>query len=222
MQIQIVYSKRKTISLIISNDGNLQIRAPFGTKRSTIDNIVQDKKCWIERKISEIKQIALPAKKTYNNGENFYYLGKIYELKIVKADKNSVSLLDGILLLSIKKQSNPRLVLINWYKTQALSFIKTRLNYYSNLLNCTFKSITITSAKKRLGSCDFNGNLRFSFYNILLDQAYIDYVVIHELCHLFYLNHSKNFWQKVESILPDFKQKRLWIRKNFYIIANSL
>ncbi|HEX13615.1 MAG TPA: DUF45 domain-containing protein, partial [Desulfurella acetivorans] len=69
MQIQIVYSKRKTISLIISNDGNLQIRAPFGTKRSTIDNIVQDKKCWIERKISEIKQIALPAKKTYNNGE---------------------------------------------------------------------------------------------------------------------------------------------------------
>ncbi|MGC8502392.1 M48 family metallopeptidase [Desulfurella sp.] len=222
MQIQIVYSKRKTISLIITKDANLLVRAPFGTNKSTIIKIIQDKKAWIERKIDEIKKHPLCAKKDYIDGEKFYYLGKIYELKISNANKNSVFLSDGKIFILLKKQSSTKTVLINWYKEQALNFIKTRLNYYSNLLNCTFKSVNITSAKKRLGSCDFNGNLRFSFYNILLDQAYIDYVVIHELCHLFYLNHSKNFWQKVESIMPDFKQKRLWIRKNFYIIANSL
>ncbi len=124
--------------------------------------------------------------------------------------------------LYLKKRSNPKRVLIEWYKNQAFVFFTKRLQYYKELLNCDFNTITITSAKKRLGSCDSKGNLRFSFYNILLNKDYIDYIVVHELCHLFYLDHSKAFWQMVGNIIPDFKQKRLWLRKNFHIIAYSL
>ncbi len=161
-------------------------------------------------------------KKYYRSGERFYYLGNIYKLELLNSTKNSVFIDGSAIFILIKKQANPKKILLNWYKMQALEFIKVRLAYYSNLIGCKFTSFTITSAKKRLGSCDFQGNLRFSFYNILMEKPYIDYVVVHELCHLFHLNHSKAFWQKVESIMPDFKQKRAWIKKNFFKIANSL
>ncbi|OSS42967.1 putative metal-dependent hydrolase [Desulfurella amilsii] len=222
MQAQVIFSKRKTISLIITDHADLILRVPFGTDKKLINKIIDEKKDWIERKINEIKQIKPVSKNSYQDKETFYYLGELLTLKIVNSQKNSVLIENETLLLSLKKQSKPECILIKWYKQQASKFIFQRCVYYANILGCKFKSITITSAKKRLGSCDFQRNLRFSFYNILLDEAYIDYVVVHELCHLFYLNHSKAFWQKVQSIMPDFKQKRLWLRKNFYIMVSSL
>jgi hypothetical protein len=222
MQTQIIFSKRKTISLIIKDNANLVVRAPFGTSKKLIYTIIEDKKDWIERKIREINPIKPVSKNSYQDSQMFYYLGKLLTLKIINSQKNSVFIENKTLVLNLKKQAKPKKILIEWYKKQAMNFISNCCIYYANILGCKFKSITITSAKKRLGSCDFQGNLRFSFYNILLDETYIDYIVVHELCHLFYLNHSKAFWQKVESIMPDFKQKRLWIKKNFYIMTNSL
>lgn len=222
MQVQIVFSKRKTISLIIKDNANLVVRAPFGTSKKLIYKIIEDKKDWLERKIREINTIKVVSKNSYQDGQTFYYLGKPLTLKIVNSQKNSAFIENKTFVLNLKKQSKPKNFLIKWYKKQAMNFISNRCTYYANILGCKFKSLTITSAKKRLGSCDFQGNLRFSFYNILLDKTYIDYVVVHELCHLFYLNHSKAFWQKVQSTMPDFKEKRLWLNKNFYIIANSL
>jgi predicted metal-dependent hydrolase len=222
MQTQIIFSKRKTISLIIKDNANLVVRAPFGTSKKLIYKIIEDKKEWIERKIREINCIKPVSKNSYKDGQTFYYLGKPFTLKIINSQKNSVLFENKTLVLNLKKQSKPKKILIEWYKKQAMNFISNRCAYYANILGCKFKSITITSAKKRLGSCDSKGNLRFSFYDILLDEPYIDYIIVHELCHLFYLNHSKAFWQKVESVLPDFKQKRLWVKKNFYIMVNSL
>ncbi len=221
MQIKIIYCKRKTISLQITSQLTLLVKAPIGTSQKTISSIIESNRLFIERKINEIK-IANYHKNSYESGEKFYYLGKELTLQIINANKNCISVENQTIFLYLKKRSSPRHVLLEWYKKQAFVFINERLQYYKELLNCNFNSITITSAKKRLGSCDSKGNLRFSFYNVLLSKDYIDYIVVHELCHLFYLNHSKAFWQMVENIMPDFKQKRLWLRKNFHIIAYSL
>lgn len=92
-------------------------------------------------------------------------------------------------------------------KKQAKQIIPQRVAYYANIMGLKYGRITITSARKRFGSCSSKGNLAFSYLLMLYPEEAIDYVVVHELSHLIELNHSKNFYRIVENILPDYKER---------------
>ena len=100
------------------------------------------------------------------------------------------------------------------YRDAAKEYIPKRVEYYHAFTGGQYTKITIRDQKTRWGSCSSNGTLSFSFRLMLAPPRVLDYVVVHELCHLTHMNHSKEFWNMVETILPDYKEHRKWLKEN--------
>ena len=96
----------------------------------------------------------------------------------------------------------------------ALKVISVKVKHYAGLMNVQYGRITIRNQKTRWGSCSSKGNLNFNCLLMLAPDEVVDYVVIHELCHLIEMNHSKAFWKQVEQMMPDYKKHRKWESKN--------
>ena len=99
-------------------------------------------------------------------------------------------------------------------KDEAKRVIPDRVKYYAGIMGVTFGKITIKNQKTRWGSCSSKGNLNFNCLLMLTPDKVRDYVVIHELCHLKQMNHSKMFWAEVEKVMPDYKVYRQWLSQN--------
>ena len=100
-----------------------------------------------------------------------------------------------------------------WYRIQAFKKIAERVNYYANIAQLRYKTVKLTSANKRWGSCSYKGSLNINWRLIMSPSNVLDYVVVHELVHLVEKNHSKQFWNKVQIILPDYKEYRNWLKQ---------
>lgn len=105
---------------------------------------------------------------------------------------------------------------------QALKVIPPKVAYYAKLLNVSYGRITIRNQKTRWGSCSSKGNLNFNCMLMLTPDEVVDYVVVHELCHRIEMNHSKVFWNLVESVLPDYKERRKWLKEHGAEIMNRI
>ncbi len=103
-----------------------------------------------------------------------------------------------------------------FYKEQAIDVLKERTDYYSNILKVAPKNIVIKNQKTLWGSCSSKGNINYNYKIVMAPLEILDYIVVHELCHLVYMNHSKDFWDLVESIIPDWKKRRNWLKENGY------
>ena len=113
-----------------------------------------------------------------------------------------------------EEKSHHTLALEKRYREAAKDYIPKRVEYYHQFTGGSYNKITIRDQKTRWGSCSSNGTLSFSFRLMLAPPRVLDYVVVHELCHLKHMNHSKEFWNMVESILPDYKEHRKWLKEN--------
>ena len=113
-----------------------------------------------------------------------------------------------------KEKSHQTLALEKRYRDAATDYIPKRVAYYHEFTGGNYQKITIRDQKTRWGSCSANGTLSFSFRLMMAPPRVLDYVVVHELCHLTHMNHSKDFWNMVESILPDYKEHRKWLKEN--------
>ncbi len=100
------------------------------------------------------------------------------------------------------------------YKEAARSYIPKRVAYYHAMTGGTYKRISIRDQKTRWGSCSSKGTLSFNWRLMLAPPAVLDYVVVHELCHLTHMNHSKAFWQAVEAVCPDYRNLRKWLKEH--------
>lgn len=120
------------------------------------------------------------------------------------------------------EESKPKdaatLALEKRYREAAKEYIPKRVAYYHQLTGGHYEKITIRDQKTRWGSCSATGTLSFNYRLMLAPPRVLDYVVVHELCHLTHMNHSKAFWQMVERILPDYRVYRKWLKEN----GNSL
>lgn len=210
---KIIRSKRKTIALVLTHDATLVIRAPFKTSIDYLEKLVSEKRAWIRAKLLEIQSKPKPKAKEFVNGESFFCLGKSYRLEIVDSFSVDIELKDN-LVLSQEKMLYARDVVINWYKSAAEKKIKERCEWYSSLTGYKPLSIKITGAQKRWGSSGSKGTVNFSWRLIMVPLEIIDYVIVHELVHLEQRDHSRLFWDKVKSILPDFKRRQKWLKDN--------
>ncbi len=98
--------------------------------------------------------------------------------------------------------------------TQAMKLIPQKVHYYAQIIGVTYGRITIRNQRTRWGSCSGKGNLNFNCLLLLMAEEVLDYVVVHELCHRKEMNHSARFWEEVEKILPDYRQRRKWLKDN--------
>lgn len=210
---EIVRSKRKTLALIVKPDGSVIVRAPLRATQKLIREFVASNAKWIEKKRAEALAFLPPAPKQYVPGEMFMYLGNVYPLEIVKGQRKPL-FLDESFKLAASKQDSAKLVFERWYRAQAKQILTERVRLYAGQYGLQYKKIGITSARTRWGSCSANGSLNFSWRLILAPLAVVDYVVVHELAHTVHHNHSKKFWKKVETIMPDYKERRKWLQKD--------
>jgi hypothetical protein len=209
---RIVSSKRRTIALIVENDGSVTVRAPMRMPEYSIQEFIEKHVKWVEKKKAEMRTAAPVLAKQYLPGESFLYLGKAYALEMVQDQKTKLILGDRF-RLSEAEQENAKLVFQNWYRKQAKSLILERVKYFAKIHQLHYEKITITSARTRWGSCSPKNSISFSWRLIMTPLDVVDYVVVHELAHTVHHNHSKRFWGLVEKILPDYKERRKWLRK---------
>ena len=99
-----------------------------------------------------------------------------------------------------------------WYKAQARSLLSGRVDFFAGRHAIRVGKVRISSARTRWGSCSARGTLSFTWRLVMAPPEVIDYVVVHEMCHLKEMNHSGAFWARVEAILPDYKARRKWLK----------
>jgi len=210
---EVIRSKRKTLALIVKPDGSLIVRVPLRASEKSIREFIEQHAEWIKKKQAEALATLPPAPKQYVPGEMFMFLGNAYPLEIVKGQKKPLLLKENFKLAE-SALGNAALAFERWYRAQARQILNERVSLYASQYDFQYKKIGITSARLRWGSCSANGSLNFSWRLILAPMEAVDYVVVHELAHTVFHNHSKRFWKKVEKIMPDYKERRKWLRKN--------
>ena len=215
---KIIRSKRKSIAIIIDMDGKVIVRAPYKASTKQINNFIDDKKDWVRSKKQTAEKLPRSRPKEFIFGEEFLFLGHPYLLEIV--DKQPTPLiLNERFLLSRSALPNAKDVFTKWYKKQAKKVITDRVSKFAQEFNYDFQRIRITSAKTRWGSCGSKGSLNFTWRLVMAPQSVIDYVVVHELVHIKVKNHSKEYWQQVEKIMPDYKLQKSWLNENGQLLT---
>lgn len=217
---KIIRSKRKTIALEIKEDASLVVRAPENVSHELICEFVRKKKVWILGKQKLMRTRKAKVFREFVEGEDFWYLGKIYRLRVVDYQSSPLVFKDKFLLPG-RCVDRAREVLIDWYKEQAQRRIKERVELFARVTGVRYGKIKITNAKKRWGSCSVGGNLNFSWRLIMAPLKVIDYVVVHEIVHLSMPSHSKDFWAKVEELMPNYTQPKSWLKENGYLLNFS-
>lgn len=216
--IPIIRTRRKSIALVIDSTGNASIRAPLRYPASLIERFIAMNQSWLQKKMAGFaEKKAILAPKQFVDQEPFIYLGKTYSLKITDLPLKHIRIDHTFLELPKKHAQTAEIHLTQWYKKRAKEIISDRVAYYANIMQFTYKSIRITSAKTRWGSCSGKNSLNFTWRLICAPLDVIDYVVIHELVHIHIKNHSKGFWKTVEQVMPDYTEKRKWLKINGFL-----
>ncbi|HXS14867.1 MAG TPA: SprT family zinc-dependent metalloprotease [Candidatus Saccharimonadales bacterium] len=212
---RITRSRRASIAITVAPDGTIEVKAPRFAPQSLINAFLREKQDWIEKTLSQIEK-RKPAKKTYQNGEAFYFLGEkktftIYngiEIKI----KDSQLLFPQVMLLRAQKE------IISWYKKQAGTIITQRLFTKSSEMKASYKSFFISDTKSKWGTCFPDNSLQFNWRLVMAPIMVLDYVIIHELTHTTEKNHGDNFWRRVRNFTPAYRQHRKWLEENAHLL----
>jgi len=213
-------SRRRTVQIAVHAPGKVLITAPADRSDKELLDAVSKKARWITQKLYMMKSMrSQPVVREFVNGESLLYLGRNYRLALQldqNAKKPVISLTKGVFSITTKTsdRSYLRPFMIDWYKHKADQKIRERINYFAVKLDVNPKEIHIKEQKKRWGSCTSTGNLYFNWRCILAPAPVIDYIVVHELCHLLELKHSARFWTLLRAVLPDFETRKQWLKDN--------
>lgn len=208
---RLIRSKRRSIALVVTDTGELEVRAPLKAAIKIIEDFINAKLSWIIKKQELIGKKPKILPKNYIDGEEFLYEGVVYKLQY--SDCNYINI-NEYLFVPKNFSFQAKKSLTYWYQEQALVKIIERVKYYTNITNLKYRAIKLTNAQRIWGSCTHDGVLRVNWRLIMAPAKILDYVVVHEIVHLDEHNHSKHFWRKVGLILPDYKQSRAWLKQN--------
>jgi predicted metal-dependent hydrolase len=218
IDFEVTYRDRKTLEIRVEPPDKIQVISPKGLKDGVIKEKVKTKGKWIIGKLLDFKDTGhIPFEREFVNGESFMYLGRNYLLKIYienKLSRPKVELLDGKFQITspTKDQNILKKALEKWYRREAEKIIINRVEFYKNKFNIEPRQVKIKQQKTRWGSCTSKGDLLFNWRTIMAPSPVIDYIIVHELSHLVNKNHSSKFWKSVESILPDYKDRKKWLK----------
>jgi len=210
-------SRTKTASIKV-DDGLVSVVVPKALAAERIEQLVEDKYQWIVQKIA-LHHASKPASdREFISGEAYAYLGRNYRLKVLTGSYSPVKLIQGRLVATLpdgaKRSNLVRDAVIRWYKLNALRKIKEKVRRYSKVMNLEPKSVDIKTFKSRWGSCSPKGELDFNWVIVMAPNRIVDYVVVHELCHLKQLDHSPKFWKEVKRVMPDYAEHKEWLKVN--------
>ncbi len=216
----VVRSKRKTFAISVGPDKGIVVKIPLYFPAADVEKLVMEKAAWIAEKYGQMKeqQKDRPVH-FFESGEVFYYRGTGLVLNlIINRDRKRIM---------VKKQAGTLLVVVpvaekiaikaaieKWYRECAREVITDKVTYFQQFIGKPIGEIRIKEQKSRWGSCSSQGNLNFNWKIVMAPDEIIDYLVVHELCHRLHMNHSKEFWDSVGKIIPDYKKREQWLKEN--------
>ena len=217
-------SRRKTATIKVDLEG-VSVRIPADLPLARIEKLVAEKTAWIERKLAEAKRkqrgIAgqVERSSTLADGSRIMVQGQHLPLRLIESDQMKVVQSSDRLevyadadLIADKEQL--RALVEQWLFRRAVEELNLCVNVYKQRVGATPSRIQIKDYRARWGSCKPDGSIQLNWRLIHAPMHIMDYVVVHELCHLLELNHSKHFWSEVERVEPQYKMKRQWLKDN--------
>ena len=213
-------SSRRTTDIVIERNGLVTVRPPVGYTPEQVDAVVESKRMWIYRNLAEWKDLnASAVAREWVNGETFLYLGRAYRLSLVSGQKEALQLKEGRFCLSraVIEQGGidaARKAFETYYIDRGMQRIGERVEYYAPKVGVEISGIKVKEMGYRWASYGKNGQLNFHWKCMMATPKVIDYIVVHELCHFYHGDHTDAFWNEVDKVMPDFTERKAWLREN--------
>ena len=218
LEYELVRSKIKNMYILIRN-GKIIVKVPNNISENRVKDFINSKEEWINKKLKEFEKKSFK-EKSYVSGEVFKVLGNDYILNIEYGDfeKASVNLDNEYINICVSENCETakikELIEKMYYKI-ALMVVDKSVNMWKNILKIAPDVVVIKKLKTAWGKCNSKRKITINPDLMKYDQRVIDYVVLHEFCHLRYMNHSKDFWNMVGKFMPDYKDLKKEL-KNVY------
>ncbi len=213
-------SPRKTTDIVIERNGVVTVRAPADYTPEQVDAVVDSKRLWIYRNLAEWKDLnASAVAREWVNGETFLYLGRAYRLSLVSGQERPLLLKEGRFCLSrtVVEQGGTeaaRQAFEAYFADKGRQRISERVAWFAPKVGVSVAGIKVKEMGYRWASCGKNGMLNFHWKCMMAPPKIIDYIVVHELCHLHHRNHTDAFWNEVDKVMPDYRERKAWLRKH--------
>jgi predicted metal-dependent hydrolase len=214
MHYTVIRSRRKTIAIEISREGEVLVRAPLRLAHRDVTAFVDRHRGWVDRKLSQARLRGGQAEpRTFREGELFPFLGEMHRLRLVEGGAY-LRRENGEFLLGADLAPRAAVLFRTWYRARAREILEERVGNFARRMGLSVRGVRITGAKERWGSCSVSGTVNFAWRLVTAPPDIIEYVIVHELAHLVEMNHSRRFWEQVESVIPDYAERRAWLRRN--------
>jgi predicted metal-dependent hydrolase len=220
-------TRARRVRLVVRPGGALEVVKPRGVSQARIEETLREYESWIRRTQARLAMLTSPTTSApLADGHTLPYLGRTLRLTFAPTATTSslarVTLRGEQLILALpataaslsaeERDTRIRALLERWYRKQAAIVFTERLARWNTHYHFTWATVSVKSQKTRWGSCSRRGNLNFNWRLMLAPLSVLDYVVIHELCHLKEHNHGSGFWKLVERACPDYRDHRRWLR----------
>ena len=210
--------KCKRLSITVHPDLKVKITAPFNMSDTFIEDALKEKTAWIVKSVNKLKKCRiLPSPEQYVSGERLAYLGDEYTLKVIQGKREPAVISDKNLIVSIPRTDTQSVkkAVDKWYRNQAeelfTKYLDDNFPTVSPYVNVT-PMLKIRIMKRKWGSCSISGKITLNLRLIELPPECIEFIVMHELCHLKHPNHSKYFYAFLFKCMPDWKEKDITLK----------
>ena len=210
---KIIRSKRKTLSLTINENAELVVRAPKRLSIEKIQDFINEKENWINRKKRLIEN---QIKDVTSNHNKLLYLGNLFPINLEQNASKELFFTGEEFIANSIEPDSLSLSIKKWYKNKFKEIALPRVAYFANKHNLMVNQVRIKNQKTMWGSCSSKNNINLNYLLLMAPMGVIDYVIVHELVHTIHRNHSTDFWDSVESIMPEFQEHKRWLKKNGY------
>lgn len=212
----LIQSPRASISVEVTPQAHVIVRAPRYAPYTYVEDFLRAKTPWITRQVHQARvRLQTRPQHKFCEGEEFLYLGVLYPLRIVSAQSFPLTHTNAFFLHQAYR-AHARTLLCRWYRQRAQEVISRRVRHWAAIQGCAYSSVAIRDTKSRWGSCGPHNSLNFAWRLVMAPLTIIDYVVVHELCHIQHKNHARRFWQAVEKVLPQYRSARQALHEQGY------
>lgn len=209
-------ARRRTLGLELRADGSLTVAAPRGLSLDVIRAFVESRRAWVEAKRALLVQSESSAPHfLFQNGARLPYLGAelALDVSIAPSRRAACRCASGSLALNVPHSAAIRPAIEAWYRRAAATHAAARLAHFAPQVGRAARKLVIRAQRTRWGSCSARGTISLNWRLMQASPEILDYVVVHELCHLLVPNHSPRFWAEVARVLPDWRRQRAELRQ---------
>lgn len=221
LAVRVTHSRRRTVRIRVAAADLIEVAAPLRFPEAEIAALLRSREAWIARQAAKLAAVAAnPVNAAAEPGAELLYLGRARRLTVLwgGVGRAEVGVADERIFAHLpavpaaEQAAALTAALRRWYIERARAVLAERTAYWAGALGVRPERIFIREQRSRWGSCSSRGNVSYNWRVVMAPPAVVDYLVIHELCHMREPNHSAAFWRLVEAADPDYKEHRRWLR----------